>query len=198
MSDLDEDTRIPTLAELTALLEKYFVGATDLHAAKLLGEVTAVLGDPARFAGETIAFDPANGRRCYGLAWREELAYDSRQPRSIELAAWLASTVRGFPPARPYCPDIFVGTWTQKQPVVAPAPRWELMLDGTFICDAPVLRSREAWRVHRQGSGPVGDALWLDDDLRIAHKSLLILGVSSTELVLQLPGTATEYKLVRS
>jgi len=198
MTDLDEDRRIPSLAELSAMLQKYFVGTTDLHVAKLLAEVTAVLGDPARLAAESSAFDPANGRKCYGLAWREELAYDSRQPRAIELAAWLATMVPGFPPARPYCPDRYVGTWTQQEPVVAPAPRWELMLDGTFICDEPVLRSREAWRVHRQGNGPVGDAMWLDDDLRIAHKILAILAVSPTELRLQLPGTATEYRLIRS
>jgi len=196
----DDDRRIPALAELLAMLQKYFVGATGEHAAKLLAEVTAVIGDPTEHAGESIAFDPANGRKCYGLAWREELAFDSRQPRAIELAAWLASTRAGYPPPRPYCPDLFVGKWIQHEPEVKPAPRWELMLDGTFICDAPVLRSREAWRVHRQQTnGPgVGDAIWLDDDLRIAHKILAIVAVSPTELRLELPGTVTVYTLIRS
>jgi len=40
--------------------------------------------------------------------------------------------------------------------------------------------------------------MWLDNDLRIAHKILAVLAVSPTEMRLQLPGTTTEYKLVRS
>jgi len=61
-----------------------------------------------------------------------------------------------------------------------------------------VLRIRIRWCLHRQSANrPVGDVLWLDDELSIAHKYLMILAVSSTELHLRLPGTRTEYRLVR-
>ena len=187
----------PTLDELTALLQRYFIGATPAQAAALHAEVTAVLGNPRRAAGEASTFDPANGGAGFGLAWREELAYKHRRPSPLELAAWLASTVTGFPPPRPYCPDVFVGTWQQVMPESGPQWSWELRLDGTFICDEPELRGRNAWCVHRQASTHVGDVILLDDDLRIAHRYLAIAAITPNELVLEQPGTTNKYQLVR-
>ena len=147
-------------------------------------------------AGESSAYNLGNGGRCFGEAWREELAFDDFLPTPLELAAWLAATGDNYPKPRPYCPDLFVGTGQQR--VEGSAPHWQFAADGTFICDEPVLRIRIRWCLHRQSANrPVGDVLWLDDELGIAHKYLLILAVSSTELHLRLPGTRTEYRLVR-
>ena len=188
----------PSVAELSALLTRYFVGATDAAAQRLHDDVRAVLADPPRHAGEASAFDPGNdGRKTFGQAWREELAFDHRSPSPLELAAWLAATGDNYPKPRPYCPDVFVGTWQQRAD--GTPPRWQFAVDGTFICDEPVLRIRVSWCLHRQSAnGPVGDVIWLDDDLGIAHKYVMILMVSPTELHLRLPGTKTEYRLVRT
>lgn len=187
----------PSQSELADLLRRYFVGATDAHATALHQLVGTVLADPAEHAAEALAFDPANGKRGYGLAWREELAFDHRRPSELELAAWLASTRPGFPAPRPYCPDIYVGRWTQRSPVRSPLARWELTLEGAFITDEPKLRSRIAWRVHRQGEAHVHDALWLDDDLQIAHKIVSVVSVTPSELVLELPGKPDQFMLDR-
>jgi hypothetical protein len=188
---------MPTLAEISALLSRYFVGATEAAAQRLHDEVRDVLAAPARHAAEASAFDPGNGGRGFGQAWREELAFDHRSPNPLELAAWLAATGDNYPMPRPYCPDKFVGTWQQR--TAGPQVRWQFSVDGTFICDEPLLRARIRWCVHRQSAkGPVGDVLWLDDDLGIAHKNLLVMAASPAELRLQLPGTSTEYTLVRT
>lgn len=187
----------PSQAELGDLLRRYFIGATDAHAASLHRLLGEVLADPTAHAAEALSFDPANGKRGYGLAWREELAFDHRRPTELDLAAWLASTRPGFPAPRPYCPDIYVGKWTQRSPARSPAARWDLTLEGTFITDEPQLRSRLAWRVHRQGEAHVHDALWLDDDLAIAHKIVSVVSVSPSELVLELPGKPDQFILDR-
>lgn len=187
----------PGQAELGDLLRCYFIGATDVHAASLHRLLGEVLADPAAHAAEALAFDPANGKRGYGLAWREKLAFDHRRPTELELAAWLASTRPGFPAPRPYCPDVYVGKWTQRSPARSPAARWDLTVEGTFITDEPQLRSRLAWRVHRQGEAHVHDALWLDDDLQIAHKIVAVVSVSPRELVLELPGKPDQFILDR-
>jgi hypothetical protein len=187
----------PSVTELAALLARYFIGATDAAAQRLHHEVREVLANPARHAGEASAFDPGNGGRGFGQAWREELAFDHRSPSPLELAAWLAAIGDNYPMPRPYCPDAFVGEWQQQS--AGPAYRWQFSVDGTFICDEPMLRVRVSWCLHRHSAkGPVGDVLWLDDELQIAAKNLLVLGVSPTELRLQLPGSGTEYMLVRT
>ena len=188
----------PSQSELADLLRRYFVGATEAHAASLHQLTSEVLADPAAHAAEALAFDPANGKRGYGLAWREELAFDHRRPNELELAAWLASTRPGFPAPRPYCPDVYVGKWTQRSPVRSPAARWEFTREGTFITDEPQLRSRITWRVHRQGEAHIHDALWLDDDLQIAHKIVAVVAVSPSQLVLELPAKPDQFTLERA
>ena len=185
---------IPTDEELTSMLATYFVGATPVHTQRLRAELTAVLADPARHAGEAGAFDfSGGGRRYFGQAWRELLSYDRRSPRPIDLAAYLAATTAGFPPVRPYCPEYLVGTWTAdgKQ-------RWQFLADGTFVTDDPMWHDCISWCVHRQGTGPDDDALWLDDDLRISHERFAIRSRTPTELVLKSPGTDLRYRLVRT
>jgi hypothetical protein len=190
---------LPTVSELDAMLRRYFVGATPAHSTALLVDLEKVLGDPARYAGEAGAFDPANGGKCYGQAWREELAYDRRRPNELELAAWLAATSEGYPAPRPYCPDVFVGTWRQTAPAVEPPPRWELALDGAFKTDERMLGSRETWCVHRQGHESfIGDAIWLSDSMRAGHRILAVLGITLDSLELHASGARSSYRLVRS
>ncbi len=190
---------LPTTSELDAMLQRYFIGATPAHAAALLVDLEKVLGDPARHAGEAGSFDPANGGRCYGQAWREELAYDHRRPNELEMAAWLAATSKGYPAPRPYCPEVFVGAWRQIEPVVEPAPRWELALDGGFKTDEQMLRIREAWCLHREGHESfVGDAIWLYDNMRVGHRILAVLGIAPGSLEVHASGARSSYKLVRS
>ena len=190
--------RVPTTAELRDMLQKYFVGSiTDAGVATLAAYVESVLRDPPLLAGEISKFDPSKGGRGYGLAWREQLAYDRRFPRSIDLAAWLASSTDGYPAARPYCPDLYVGKWSQLEPDSSPLATWELHLDGTLVTTDSRFRKRERWCVHRQGAGPVGDALWLDDALEISHKILLVRAVSPSELRFEPVGTGTIHRLER-
>jgi hypothetical protein len=73
-----------------------------------------------------------------------------------------------------------------------------LTLEGAFISDEPQLRSRIAWRVHRQGEAHVHDALWLDDDLQIAHKIVSVVSVTPSELVLEVPGKPAQFVLDRA
>ncbi len=188
----------PSQSELADLLHRYFIGATAAHAADLGALLSRVLADPTEHAGEILAFDPANGRRYFGLAWREELAFGHARPTELELAAWLATSRAGFPAPRPYCPDVYVGKWTQRAPVRSPVPRWELTLEGTFISDEPALRSWNTWRVHRQGPNRESNALWLDDDLQIAHHIVSVVSVTPSELLLGLPGRRDQFILDRA
>lgn len=180
------------------MLERYFVGPiTDEAVTKLAAYVEAVLGDPPLFAGEISKFDPAKGGRGFGFAWREELAYDRRFPRSIDLAAWLASSTEGYPAPRPYCPELYAGTWTQREPDVTPLATWVLHIDGALVTTDARFQKRDRWCVHRQGAGPVGDALWLDDALGISHKILHVRSVSHGELRFEPVGTGALYCLAR-
>lgn len=191
--------REPTVAELRDLLQKYFVGpTTDVVVNKLAAYVASVMRDPPLFAGEISKFDPAKGGRGFGFAWREELAYGRRFPRSIDLAAWLASSTDGYPKPRPYCPDLYVGTWTQLEPDASLQTTWELHLDGTLVTTDARFQKRDRWCVHRQGAGPVGDVLWLDDALGISHKILHVRAVSRSELRFEPVGTGPMYRLERA
>jgi hypothetical protein len=186
----------PDLLALARLLDAYFVGPFDAGAVDALAaEVAAVLADPQRHAGVIADFHPGNGGRGFGLAWREELAFLRGSPTTLDVAAWIAWS-RGVP-ARPYCPPVFVGAWRQIEPV---SGIWELGPGGALRCGEPGLRARVSWCVHRQSPrGPIGDALWLDDELRISHKVLLVRAATADELALQAVGPAKPVlRLVRA
>jgi hypothetical protein len=187
----------PTVDEIGAMLRHYFVSSTEQDVTRLHTEVAATLSDPASAAAEARGFDPVNGRRGFGLAWREDLAYKHRRPTPIDLAAWIAFTQPGYPSPRPYCPDVFVGTWTQRWPKFSPAATWELRLDGTLVCGEPTLTTYTMWCVNRQGPALLDSVIWFDDDTRIAHYYLMVNEVTPRELIVHEPGTPTKYELVR-
>ncbi len=164
---------------------------------KLWEYVARVMKDKPLHWGEISKFDPGNGGRGYGRAWREQLAYDRTYPRSIDLAAWLASSTKGYPAPKPYCPDRYVGTWKQQDPEAATAYTWQFDADGRFHTDEPLCEDRIGWCVHRQNPGPRGDAIWLDDALGIAHMTLLVHDVTPTTLIIQPVSIDGTYRLDR-
>jgi hypothetical protein len=181
---------------LLRLLDAYFVGPFEAGVVDALAaEVAAVLADPQRHAGVIADFHPGNGGRGFGLAWREELALGRASPTALDVAAWIVWS-RGVP-ARPYCPPAFVGIWRQLEPA---SGIWELGPQGELRCGEPGMRARVHWCMHRQSErGPVGDALWLDDELRISPKILLVRAASANELALQAVGSAKPViRLVRT
>src|SRR5205823_11129845 len=72
----------------------------------------------------------------------------------IELAAYVATTMVGFPEPRPFCPKRYVGTWTQVLPVVVPAARWEFHSGGAFNTDEAFFRKFRNWKAHRSWDDP--------------------------------------------
>jgi hypothetical protein len=182
--DIEESRRIPERSEVKAVLDQYFVGPiTDDIVTKLTDYVTRVMRDKPLHWGEIDSFHPRN-RRGLGKAWREELSFDRTYPRSIDLAAWLASSTDGYPEPKPYCPDIYVGTWKDEDPRTAYT--WEFASDGRFHTDEPMCAPRIHWCVHRRGKpGPKGHAIWLDDARKISHENLKVYDVTPTTLVVQ-------------
>ena len=181
--DIGEERRPFHPGEVRAMLEAYFAGPiTDDVVDRLTAQVAAVLADPALHAGEIAKFHPGNGGRGFGRAWRELAAHGRTSPRSIDLAAWLAASSSGYPSPLPHCPDVYIGRWRQRPGAVH---LWELGAGGQFRTDDPIASARDRWCVHRQGDGPRGDAIWLDDELGISHDSLLVIDVGPSSLTVQ-------------
>jgi hypothetical protein len=188
---------VPGIAEIAAMLDKYFIGPiSDDVVAKLHDEVARVLADPPSRAGRASSFLPSNGGLGFGRAWREELSYGLTTPRPIDLAAFIAWATKGYPPARPYCPDAFVGTWIQREPSAPSPPRWTFERDGGFAAPDTPFASRIYWCVHRQGDKPSDASVWLEDKLRMGPKRLLVLELGARQLNLQ-PGAGAIVRLER-
>jgi hypothetical protein len=184
--DIGEERRVPSQVEVKAMLENYFTGLiTDEIASKLTDYVARVIADPPLHAGETSKFHPGNGRRGFGMAWREQLAFCRTYPRSIDLAAWLAASTEGYPEPRPYCPDFYIGRWMQKDPETTSAYVWELDACGRFHTNHPLYSDRDRWCVHRTNPGPKGDQIWFDDELGISHYSVIVYDVTAKELTVK-------------
>jgi hypothetical protein len=114
--DIEEERRIPDRSEVKAVLDQYFVGPiTEEIVTNLTDYVVRVMQDKPLHWGEMDKFQLRN-RRAFGKAWREDLAYDRDYRRSIDLAAWLASSTEGYPAPKPYCPDLYIGTWKYQDP----------------------------------------------------------------------------------
>ena len=198
VADILEQRRLPEHDEIAAMLSKYFVGPiTDDVVTKLRAEVERVLADPALHAGMARGFHPGNGGRGFGCAWREELAFRRTDPRSIDLAAWIAWSQPGYPPARPFCPDAYAGTWIQREPMTSPPARWVLERDGRFSAPATSFATRTSWCVHRQGTAIDDASVWLADNARVGFKRLVVLGLSPSELTLE-PATPPTIRLERA
>jgi hypothetical protein len=195
---IGEQRGVPVRAEIATLLETYFVGPIGDDAIdKLHAEVARILTDPALRGGVVRSYAPNNGGLGFGCAWREELAFRRTTPRSIDLAAFIAWSHKGFPPARPYCPDVFVGRWLQRDET-APAPMlWTLGADGAFSAAGTAFDGRKRWCFHRQSEDANDGSIWLDDRHSGTHKRLLVLHVTATELALQ-PTSGPALRLERS
>jgi hypothetical protein len=201
MSDIDieDERRILAPAEVQTMLEQYFIGPiTDETVRRLTDHVARVIADPPLHGGEISSFRPENGRRGFGRAWREVLAFGRTYPRSIDLAAWLAASTTGYPAPKPYCPDLYVGRSRQHEPDGASGYIWDFEAGGRFHTDEPTASTRDSWCVHRQDVGPKGDMIWLDDELGIAHDSVLIIDLTPAALIVQPTDSDIYYKLVRA
>jgi hypothetical protein len=194
--DIEESRRIPDRSEVKAVLDEYFVGPiTEEIVTKLTDYVVRVMQDKPLHWGEMDKFHPQN-RRAFGKAWREVLSYDRDYPRSIDLAAWLASSTDGYPAAKPYCPDLYIGTWKDHDPETPYT--WQFGSDGRFHTDEPICAGRIRWCLHRRGKpDPKGDVILLQDELAIGHQSVLIHDVTPTLLVIQPVYMEDTYRLVR-
>ena len=192
-ADIAEERRLPAREEIAAMLSTYFVGPfSDDVVARLHAEVARVLGDPPLHAGMARSFEPGNGGRGFGCAWREDLAFGRTRPRSIDLAAWIAWSQPGYPPARPYCPDAYAGSWIDRES----GAHWTLEADGTFSAPGTPFAERIRWCVHRQGDKPDDASVWLADELAIAVKRLVVARLTPTELQLN-PASGPTVRLER-
>lgn len=181
-----EQRRIPERAEIADLLQRYFVGPIGDDAIdKLHAEVARILADPALRGGELRSYAPNNGGLGFGCAWREELAFQRTTPRSIDLAAFIAWSHKGYPAARPYCPASFAGRWLQREPAATSPVHWTLDADGTFSAPGSAFEGRARWCFHRNSERANDGAIWLDDRHSGTHKKLLVQRVTATELELQ-------------
>lgn len=182
--DIEEERRIPDRSEVKAILERYFVGPlTEEIITRLTDHVSRVVQDRSLWSRERAKFDPSN-RRGSGEAWREDLAYGRTRPRSIDMAAWLAASTKGYPEPKPYCPDIYVGTWRDEDPKTAYT--WEFAIDGSFRTDESMCAPRILWCVHRGSEpGPKGDDIWLYNARTISHENMTVYDVTPTTLVIQ-------------
>lgn len=168
------------------MLAKYFVGPiTDDVVTKVREEVERVLADPLLHAGMARGFHPGNGGRGFGCAWREELAFRRTEPRSIDLAAWIAWSQPGYPPARPFCPDAYAGTWIQREPTSATPVAWVLGHDGTFSAAGTDFATYIRWCLHRQGADLDEASMWLTDDRGVRVERLNVKRLTPTELRLK-------------
>ena len=182
VADILEERRVPEREEIAAMLAKYFVSPiADEVVAKLHAEVARVLADPPLHAGMSRSFEPGNGGRGFGCAWREEQAFGRTRPRSIDLAAWIAWSQPGYPASRPYCPDAYVGTWSER----ASAVRWTLDRDGTFAAPGSLFATCTRWCVHRQGAELYEASVWLTDDVGVRLERLNVKRLTPAELHLQ-------------
>ena len=188
-ADIIEERRVPERGEVAELLATYFVStgadvATRLHAA-----IVALAADPARLKAEKSSFR-ANSRRYFGQSWMENLSRDRSLPRMRDLVPWLAITQPGYPPPKLHCPVEVVGTWQHA------GTSWAFEANGTAAIGEPALSNTKRWCVHRQGDdGPVGDALWLYDQVDNMRPLFIHTVAPMLRVTLITPGTV--YELVK-
>lgn len=182
---MSDNRHVPDSAEIRAILEKYFEGPISAAQVAIIdAKLRDVVSDATKLRVEIRAFD-ANASRYHGRLWREELGAGPRAPDPKDLVPWFASTLDGFPPARPYCPAALVGSWT------GGGSTWRLDASGSLMTTQPPFAEFDRWYVRRRGD-KVGDLLMLAKtfpgqeqlvidrvtadalDLRHLHKELLL------------------------
>jgi hypothetical protein len=203
IKEIEEEGRVLGRSEVGIMLGEYFVGPiTGEIVSTLIDYVARVVADPSLLAEKVTSFRPNYEGRGFGQAWREQLAFDRAYPRSIDLAAWLAASTKGYPAPKPYCPDIYIGRWTQQEPRAASAYAWEFDAGGRFHAEEPLWShidgSRlDRWRVHRRGPEQKGDEIWLEDTLCRVGKTASVVDVTPSMLTLKEFLSDSAYHLVR-
>lgn len=156
---ITEEYRVPTRAEITALMHRFFVPPIRADVIdRLEAELHAALDDSSKHSILGSQF-VSNRRRYLGQAWREVLSPHRNSPTPKELAVWIAVLGKGYPSPMPYCPPEFVGSWRQTLPEAA---TWRLASDGSMETGDSRFSERTKWCVHR---GDFPTASFVDNDL---------------------------------
>ncbi len=172
---ITEEYRVPTRAEIDALMQKFFVLPIRADVVdRLETELHAALDDSSKHSILGSQF-VSNRRRYFGHAWREVLSPHNNRPTPKELAVWIAVLGEGYPRPKPHCPPEFVGSWRQTVPEAA---TWRLGSDGSMETGDSRFSERTKWCVHR-GEFPDGsfphDELWFTGP---RHPIPLFVGVA--------------------
>jgi len=193
-----EQRRIPKRTEIAELLHKYFVAPIgDDVIDKLHAEVARILADAPLRGGVIRSYAPNNGGLGFGCAWREDTAFQRTIARSVDLAAFIAWSNKGYPRAKLYCPEAYVGRWLQREPTTSAPVYWTLDGDGAFSAPGSAFEGRKQWCFHRHTESPHDGVIWLDDRHSGTHKSLLVRRSTPTELELQ-PTSPPNVRLERA
>jgi hypothetical protein len=147
-----ERERLPNRTELAELLAIYFVDATDDAIDRLDREMREVERDDRkrgdlRYAWYASSENSFTMAKFHGQLWLErEWDGDKHGPSGRTLALYAAARLPEFPRPRGYCPELFVGTWTQVAPA---AGTWRLDSDGFATIDttSPV-PPQATWAIH--------------------------------------------------
>lgn len=178
---VDDMRRVPGSDEIRTLLRKYFGTVTDEQAQAIEKRLHETVKSVTKLHMEMQIFY-GNVIRNAGQAWREELSFGRQAPRIVDLVPWFATTTSGFPPPRPYCPDVVVGEW---EDTAATPYNWVFRVDGTFHTDDPELASERNWFLIRKGgSTHAGDQIRVHDGSPHNAKVLDIETVTPNELVM--------------
>ncbi len=156
IAPITEEYRVPTRAEIDALMHKFFVPPLGADAVdRLEAELHAALDDRSKRSILGSQFI-SNRRHYLGQAWREVLSPHNNGPTPTELAVWIAVLGKGYPSLKPHCPPDFVGSWRQTLPEAA---TWRLASDGSMETGDTRFSERTKWCVHLgefpNGSYPV-------------------------------------------
>jgi hypothetical protein len=189
------DHWILTKTELAPMLMKYFIDVTDADVDRLHAELVALSADPPSHLGMVYEF---SGVYMIGLAWHEEMSFGKISPDPIDMAATVATRLYGLKRARPYCPDLYSGTWVQREPAGEEPTTWELNPDGSLRSNDPIAGKRTHWRVHRRHEDHYHDSIELRDRHGGLPLALLVRSRSPAELRLSRSLDSAIYQLVRS
>jgi hypothetical protein len=169
IAEIAEGRKLPPVAELKRLLDLYFEGPiTDDIAEKLHSSMVAMRADEPRHRGEVGAY-LGNMVRGHGRAWFEDFTRGRTLVREVDLALFHAATTRGYPKAKPHCPQPFVGTWTQRGATARDSSpvTWTFGDDGSFATNLPRVATARRWCIHTYQT-PRGDPgaseVWVRDD----------------------------------
>ena len=173
--------RPPPRELLAAAAARYFLEGTWSEATldDLERRLTELMADRPRWRGWVSASiaNPVG----VGYAWREDRRPEHIGPDVLDIALLLLAVRTPGVVALPYTPPVLVGSWELERSSDAPRVVWHLAADGTFRAEGGDERFVR-WAAHRHG--PLHQ-LWLyDHATRRTHRSLLVLEVGATALVI--------------